>query len=52
LNLNLIETQTGKRVWEKKHFYELNFFEVISWISALPGRMAKQRRLLQHRVFA
>ena len=35
LNLNLIETQTGKRVWEKKHFYELNFFEVISWISAL-----------------
>jgi len=35
LNINLIDTQTGKRVWERKHFYELNIFEVLSWVSAI-----------------
>jgi hypothetical protein len=32
LNLNIIETGTGKRVFEKKDFYELNFLEVWAWI--------------------
>ena len=34
LNLNLLDTQTGKRVWEKKEFYRLTFFELLAWISA------------------
>ncbi len=31
-NINVIETKTGKRVWEKKEFYPLNVFEYISWL--------------------
>ena len=34
LNLNLIETQTGKKVFEKKEFYRLSFFEFLNWITA------------------
>ena len=34
LGLNVIETQTGKRVWEKKEFYTLNFWEFLTWIRA------------------
>ena len=34
LGLNIVETQTGKRVWEKKEFYELSFFEYLGWIAA------------------
>ena len=33
-NLNVLDTQTGKRVWEKKDFYRLTFFELLSWITA------------------
>jgi hypothetical protein len=33
LNLNIIETATGKRVFEKKNFYELSFLEVLAWIT-------------------
>jgi WD40 repeat protein len=32
LNLNVHDTQTGKRVWEKKEFYTLSFFELLGWI--------------------
>jgi Peptidase family M48 len=32
LNLNVLETQTGKRVFEKKKFYELSFFEYFNWV--------------------
>lgn len=32
LNLNVIETQTGKKVFEKKEFYKLSFLEYLSWI--------------------
>jgi len=32
LGLNIVETQTGKRVWQKKEFYSLNFFELLAWI--------------------
>ena len=34
LGLNLVDTQTGKRVWQKKDFYQLNFFELLAWIRA------------------
>src|SRR6266516_2010449 len=34
LNLNVLDTQTGKKVWEKKDFYKLSVFELISWIAA------------------
>ena len=33
LNLNVIDTQTGKKVWEKKEFYHLTVFELIFWIA-------------------
>ena len=32
LGLNILETQTGKRVWQKKQFYTLNVFELLAWI--------------------
>jgi WD40 repeat protein len=35
LGLNVLETQTGKRVFQKKEFASLNFFEFIAWIAAL-----------------
>jgi hypothetical protein len=31
--LNVLETQTGKRIWEKKEFAELNVFELFAWIA-------------------
>ncbi len=32
--LNVLDTQTGKRVWEKKDFYRLTFWEFFLWIAA------------------
>lgn len=34
LGLNVLETQTGKRVWQKKEFATLSYLEYISWIGA------------------
>jgi hypothetical protein len=34
LGLNVLETQTGKRVWQKKEFSALSFLELIAWIGA------------------
>ena len=34
LGLNVLETQTGKRVFQKKDFASLNFLEFIAWIEA------------------
>src|SRR6185295_10793715 len=31
LTLNVLETQTGKKIFEKKEFYRLDFFEYIAW---------------------
>ena len=31
-NITLIETKTGKRVWEKKQFYPLSGFEYLIWL--------------------
>jgi WD40 repeat protein len=32
--INLIDTKTGKRIYEKKEFYQLNFLEYIRWIAS------------------
>lgn len=34
LNLNILDAQTGKKVFEKKEFYRLSFFEYLNWILA------------------
>lgn len=34
LALSIVETQTGKRVWQKKEFYKLTFFEYLGWMNA------------------
>lgn len=34
LGLNVLETQTGKKLWEQKKFYALTFFEYLGWIMA------------------
>ncbi len=31
MNLNVLDTQTGKRVWEKKQIYQLTDFEIMLW---------------------
>lgn len=31
MNFNLLDTQTGKKVFEKKDFYQLSAFEVLMW---------------------
>jgi len=33
--LNVLDTQTGKKVWEKKDFYQLSYWEYLGWINAL-----------------
>jgi hypothetical protein len=37
LNLNVLETQTGKKIFEKKDFYRLDFFELLAWAAATAG---------------
>ncbi len=37
LGLNVLETQTGKRIWQKKEFGTLNFLEFFAWIAAEVG---------------
>lgn len=32
--VNVLETQTGKKIWEKKDFYQLDIFEYYAWISS------------------
>jgi WD40 repeat protein len=34
LNLNVLDTQTGRKLFEKKDFYHLSFFEYLNWILA------------------
>jgi len=34
LGLNVLETHTGKKIWQKKDFAGLNFFEFFAWIRA------------------
>jgi len=32
ISLNVLDTRTGKRVWQKKEFYQLNIYEYLGWI--------------------
>jgi WD40 repeat protein len=34
---SLLDTRTGQKVWEKKDFYRLDFFEYIMWLAATKG---------------
>lgn len=34
LNINLIETRTGKKIWEKKEFYQLTGSEYFFWLAS------------------
>ncbi|HEX6188605.1 MAG TPA: M48 family metalloprotease [Pyrinomonadaceae bacterium] len=52
LNLNVIDTRTGKRVWEKKEFYRLTFFEFLSWITAEAGNEQTRRARFFHIQFS
>ncbi|HKG11934.1 MAG TPA: M48 family metalloprotease [Pyrinomonadaceae bacterium] len=33
-NVNVLDVKTGKKVWEKKEFYQLDFFEFIAWLAS------------------
>jgi len=35
--INVLETRTGKRVWEKKEFYPLTSFEFFFWLASTKG---------------
>lgn len=35
--VNVLETKTGKKVWEKKEFYPLSLFEFIAWLENAAG---------------
>jgi len=35
--LNLLDTRTGQKVWEKKDFYQLTIFEVMNWLLSTRG---------------
>ncbi|HEX5734476.1 MAG TPA: M48 family metalloprotease [Blastocatellia bacterium] len=37
-SVNILDTRTGKKVWEKKEFYTLNIFEYYSWLGSSRGR--------------
>jgi hypothetical protein len=31
-SVNVVDTRTGKKIWEKKEFYPLNIYEYFSWL--------------------
>ncbi|HLL74457.1 MAG TPA: M48 family metalloprotease, partial [Pyrinomonadaceae bacterium] len=33
--VNVLDTRTGRKVWEKKEFYQLSFFELVSWLASM-----------------
>ncbi|MBA2732580.1 MAG: M48 family metalloprotease, partial [Acidobacteria bacterium] len=35
--VNILDTKTGKKVWEKKEFYQLSWFEYLSWLARTKG---------------
>jgi hypothetical protein len=39
-NATVLDVKTGKKVWEKKEFYRLDFFEYITWLGAAARRAA------------
>jgi len=36
-NINILDTKTGKKIWEKKEFYPLTGFEFFSWLASTKG---------------
>lgn len=36
-SINVIDTKTGQRVWEKKEFYRLNWMEFFAWLMGRKG---------------
>ena len=44
LGLNILETQTGKRVWEKKDFSYMSFWEYFAWVT-MESRLDSSARL-------
>lgn len=37
-NAHILDVKTGKKVWEKKEFYQLSWFEYIAWLGASARR--------------
>jgi hypothetical protein len=37
-NINVLDTRTGKKIWEKKEFYQLSYWEVLSWLDSSSER--------------
>lgn len=35
LNLNVLDTQSGRKIFEKKQFYQLSVFELITWAARI-----------------
>ena len=35
--INVLDTRTGKKIWEKKEFYQLSWFEYLSWLVSTKG---------------
>ena len=35
--INVLDTRTGRKVWEKKEFYPLSFFEYFAWLAETRG---------------
>jgi len=52
LNLNIHNTQTGLRIFEKKDFYRLTFFEFLGWIGAEIRDADSQRKRFFHIEFS
>ena len=45
--INVLETRTGKRVWEKKAFYPLTGFEFFFWLASTKGDADSQTNLFR-----
>jgi len=45
MNLNVLETESGKKVWEKKDYYELSFWEYLAWIGREAAGENKRNQL-------
>lgn len=44
LNLNVLDTQTGKRVWLKEKIYELSYYEYLAWINDMARENATENK--------
>lgn len=41
-SLNVVDVRTGRKIWEKKDFYQLSLFEVIPWLASTRGGDEKE----------